>query len=118
MNNPLTVLPAAARRWLYLAYAVLGPVLVWTQAKGWTGDSEYALWIGLGTALGLLAAANTTSPVAVVDVESPSGEVAGEASDLPKGTPTVTSPVDALTLDDAATDEKPTKPAHGWGDGI
>ena len=25
---------------------------------------------------------------------------------------------DGLTLDDSATDDKPTRPQHGWGDGI
>ena len=63
--NPLTAIPDSARRWLYLAYAVLGPVLLWTKAHGWTGQTEIDLWIGLGTALGLTAAANVVSQVTV-----------------------------------------------------
>lgn len=58
MSNPLTAIPERWRVRLYLAWAVLGPVLLWTQAHGWTGDPENALWMGLGTALGLTAAAN------------------------------------------------------------
>ena len=97
--NPLTILPAPARRVAYLVYAALGPILSWTQAKGWTGDAEFNLWVGLGTAFGLVAAANVTSPTAVVDDDSPTGEVAGEASDLPTGTP--------VRVEEA-----------GWGQGI
>ena len=63
--NPLTAIPDSARRWLYLAYAVLGPVLLWTKARGWTGQTEIDLWVGLGTALGLTAASNITSQVTV-----------------------------------------------------
>ena len=63
--NPLTAIPDSARRWLYLAYAVLGPVLLWTKARGWTGQTEIDLWVGLGTALGLTAASNVTSQVTV-----------------------------------------------------
>lgn len=42
----------------YVLYAVAGPVLLYTEDKGWTGKPEYELWIGLGTAFGLTAAAN------------------------------------------------------------
>lgn len=63
--NPLTAIPDSARRWLYLAYAVLGPVLLWTKARGWTGQTEIDLWVGLGTALGLTAASNITPQVTV-----------------------------------------------------
>ena len=63
--NPLTAIPDGARRWLYLAYAVLGPVLLWTKAHGWTGQTEIDLWIGLGSAFGLTAASNITSQVTV-----------------------------------------------------
>ncbi len=63
--NPLTAIPDSARRWLYLGYAVLGPVLLWTKARGWTGQTEVDLWVGLGTALGLTAASNITSQVTV-----------------------------------------------------
>ena len=56
--NPLTKIPATARLVIYVVYALAGPVLVYTASKGWTGDAEYALWVGLGTALGLTAASN------------------------------------------------------------
>lgn len=56
--NPLQNIPTRARVVLYVAYALLGPVLIYTAAKGWTGESEYALYVGIGTALGLTAAAN------------------------------------------------------------
>jgi hypothetical protein len=65
--NPLTAIPEGVRRWLYVVYAVLGPVLLWTKAHGWTGQTEIDLWVGLGTALGLTAAAN----VATVATEPP-----------------------------------------------
>jgi hypothetical protein len=44
--NPLTAIPKNVRRWLYVIYAVLGPVLLWTKAHGWTGQTEIDLWIG------------------------------------------------------------------------
>jgi hypothetical protein len=59
MTNPLAVIPEGARKILYLVYALAGPLLVWSQSKGWTGDAEYSLWIGLGTAVGLVALSNT-----------------------------------------------------------
>ena len=62
--NPLTAIPKNVRRWLYVIYAVAGPVLLWTKAHGWTGQTEIDLWIGLGTALGLTAAANVVPQVA------------------------------------------------------
>lgn len=58
MTNPLQVIPDRVRTTLYLVWALLGPVLIYTAAKGWTGEPEYALWVGLGTALGLTAASN------------------------------------------------------------
>ena len=63
--NPLTAIPKNVRRWLYVIYAVLGPVLLWTKAHGWTGQTEVDLWVGLGTALGLTAAANVVPQVTV-----------------------------------------------------
>lgn len=42
----------------YLVYAVAGPLLIWTQTRGWTGDAEYQLWIGVGSVLGFTAASN------------------------------------------------------------
>lgn len=56
--NPLQSIPAKVRVALYLAYALAGPVLIYTAARGWTGESEYALYVGLGAALGLTAASN------------------------------------------------------------
>jgi hypothetical protein len=41
--NPLTAIPKSVRRWLY-GVAVLGPVLLWTKAHGWTGQTEIDLW--------------------------------------------------------------------------
>ena len=58
--NPLSQLHPKARLGLYLAYACLGPILLWTKAHGWTGQAEVDLWVGLGTALGLTAASNTS----------------------------------------------------------
>ena len=63
--NPLTAIPKSVRRWLYVSYAVAGPGLLWTKAHGWTGQTEIDLWIGLGTALGLTAAANVVPQVTV-----------------------------------------------------
>ena len=63
--NLLTAIPKSVRRWLYVVYAVAGPVLLWTKAHGWTGQTEIDLWVGLGTALGLTAASNITSQVTV-----------------------------------------------------
>ena len=63
--NPLTAIPKNIRRWIYVIYAVLGPVLLWTKAHGWTGQTEIDLWVGLGTALGLTAAANVVPQVTV-----------------------------------------------------
>lgn len=56
--NILERIPANVRLCLYLAYAVAGPILIYTAAKGWTGNDEYTLYVGVGTALGLTAAAN------------------------------------------------------------
>ena len=63
--NLLTAIPKSVRRWLYVIYAVAGPVLLWTKAHGWTGQTEIDLWIGLGSALGLTAAANVVPQVTV-----------------------------------------------------
>ena len=59
--NPLQRIPTGVRLALYLVYAVAGPVLVYTAARGWTGAAEYGLYVGLGTALGLTAAANVST---------------------------------------------------------
>ncbi len=60
MPNPLTLIPRRGRLALYLGYALAGPVLTYTRARGWTGDAELTLWVGLGTALGLVAGSNIT----------------------------------------------------------
>ncbi|MBK9156673.1 MAG: hypothetical protein IPM11_01365 [Micropruina sp.] len=60
MTNPLQAIPAKVRLWLYLVYATLGPVLLYTKAQGWTGTAEIDLWVGLGVALGITAASNIT----------------------------------------------------------
>ena len=62
MTNPLRLVPRVVRIGLYLGYAVAGPVLVYTNAKGWTGDAVYGLYVGVGSALGLTAASNATTP--------------------------------------------------------
>lgn len=62
MINPLQLLPTLWRTILYVGYAVFGPVLIYTASKGWTGEAEYALYVGVGTALGLVAAANVSTP--------------------------------------------------------
>ena len=61
--NVLEKIPAKVRVALYLVYAVAGPVLVYTAARGWTGENEYTLYVGLGTALGLTAAANVRTRI-------------------------------------------------------
>lgn len=60
MRNPLRFIPRRARQVLYVGYAVVGPCLVYTQAKGWTGTAEYTLYVGLGSALAITAASNAT----------------------------------------------------------
>lgn len=44
----------------YVLYAIGAPVLIYTEAKGWTGQDEYRLYLGLGAALGVTAAANVS----------------------------------------------------------
>ena len=56
--NVLERIPARVRLVLYVLYAVAGPVLIYTASRGWTGEAEYALYVGVGSALGLTAAAN------------------------------------------------------------
>lgn len=67
--NPLEKIPAKVRLALYLAYALAGPVLIYTAARGWTGNDEYALYVGIGTALGLTAAANVSRAKVRIAVE-------------------------------------------------
>ena len=91
--NLLTAIPKSVRRWLYVVYAVAGPVLLWTKAHGWTGQTEIDLWVGLGTALGLTAAANVVpqvtvaaEPPAKVAVEPLDPIVSSEGVDFPSDT--------------------------------
>ena len=44
----------------YVLYAVGAPVLIYTESKGWTGQDEYRLYLGLGAAFGITAAANVS----------------------------------------------------------
>ncbi len=78
--NLLTAIPKNVRLWLYVIYAVAGPVLLWTKAHGWTGQTEIDLWVGLGTALGLTAAANVV-PQQVTVVADPPRRVTVEPLD-------------------------------------
>ena len=63
--NPLARIPEPVRLVAYLVYAALGPILLWAKARGWVGQEEVDLWVGLGTALGLTAASNITSQVTI-----------------------------------------------------
>lgn len=87
--NPLAAIPRPLRLGLYLVYAVAGPLLLWTKARGWTGQDEVVLWVGLGTALGLTAAANITPPdpeplpERAIPLDAPPGEV--ERYRMPNG---------------------------------
>ena len=63
--NPLARIPEPVRLVAYLVYAALGPILLWAKARGWVGQEEVDLWVGLGTALGLTAAANVVPQVTV-----------------------------------------------------
>ena len=56
--NPTRKIPPKGRIALYLVYGIAGPVLTYTQAKGWTGSDELNLWVGLGAVFGLTAASN------------------------------------------------------------
>ena len=98
--NPLTAIPEGVRRWLYVVYAVLGPVLLWTKAHGWTGQTEIDLWVGLGTALGLTAAANVVPPVTVA--ADPPTKVTVEPLDPIVSSEGVTYPQSSDTKADAA----------------
>ena len=95
--NPLTAIPESVRRWLYLAYAVLGPVLLWTKACGWTGQTEIDLWVGLGTALGLTAAANVVPQVTVA--ADPPTKVTVESLDPIVSSEGITYPSDTKAAD-------------------
>lgn len=68
--NPLANIPPKVRLALYVLYALAGPVLIYTAAKGWTGQDEFALYAGIGAAFGLTAASNVSTIV-------PTGYVSG-----------------------------------------
>ena len=97
--NLLTAIPKNVRLWLYVIYAVAGPVLLWTKAHGWTGQTEIDLWIGLGTALGLTAAANVVPQVTAAD---PPTKVTVEPLDPIVSSEGVTYPQSSDTKADAA----------------
>lgn len=97
--NPLTAIPESVRRWLYVIYAVAGPVLLWTKAHGWTGQTEIDLWVGLGTALGLTAAANVPQVTVAAD---PPAKVTVEPLDPIVSSEGVTYPDSSDAKSDAA----------------
>ena len=98
--NPLTAIPEGVRLWIYVIYAVLGPVLLWTKAHGWTGQTEIDLWVGLGTALGLTAAANVVPQVTVA--ADPPTKVTPEPLDPIVSSEGVTYPQSSDTKADSA----------------
>lgn len=69
--NPLTALPPNARRAIYVAYATLGIVFGAVQVGYATANADQPTWLlvafgvfgYVGTALGLVAAANVTEPL-------------------------------------------------------
>jgi peptidoglycan hydrolase-like protein with peptidoglycan-binding domain len=98
--NLLTAIPKSVRRWLYVIYAVAGPVLLWTKAHGWTGQTEIDLWIGLGSAFGFTAAANVVSQVTVA--AEPPSKVTVEPLDPIVSSEGVTYPQSSDAKSDAA----------------
>ena len=59
--NPLSRIPENVRLAVYALYAILGPVLIYTASRGWTGEGEYQLYVGIGSALTLTAASNVST---------------------------------------------------------
>jgi len=98
--NLLTAIPKNVRLWLYVLYAIAGPVLLWTKARGWTGQTEVDLWIGLGSALGLTAAANVVPQVTVA--ADPPTKVTVEPLDPIVSSEGITYPQSSDTKADAA----------------
>jgi hypothetical protein len=105
--NPFTLIPANVRRIVYIVYGTVTLALTMIGA-GYASAGQTvptvltaagAALVPLGAALAAVAASNTNASTAVVDDDSPTGEVAGEASDIPTGTP--------VTVEKA-----------GWGQGI
>ena len=68
--NPLTALPTKVRKWIYVFYATLGIAFGATQVGYATAHADQPTWLlvafgvfgYLGTALGLVAAANAAAP--------------------------------------------------------
>ena len=57
--NPFQHIPEKVRFALYTLYALGAPVLIYLNALGITGEDEFTLYLGVGTALGITAASNT-----------------------------------------------------------
>ena len=121
--NPFQAIPAAVRKWLYLAYGLAGVVLgsisayalaVDVPAPSWVKGANAVLLI-VGTALGFTAAANTVPVVAATSEKSPTGEAAGADSTLATGTPTVTLPADPSKWGDSAS---PDDAPEGYSQGV
>jgi len=105
MSNPFTQIPASARKWLYLAYGVVGLVLGALQVAdvenvaGLSTDKALQVLAYVGLALGFTAASNISTirddeVQSYTDKGTPTGVVAGPAAELPTGTP-VQPPKDA-----------------------
>lgn len=60
-QSTLEAIPKPVRQGLYIVYAVGGPVLIYLQSRGLVGESELALWAGVGSVLGLTALGNTNA---------------------------------------------------------
>lgn len=52
-------LPPKVRQALYIAVTIGSPVIGYLAVKSLIGEAEVALWAGLTTAVGILAAFNT-----------------------------------------------------------
>ena len=60
-QSTLEAIPKPVRQALYIVYALGGPVLIYLQSRGIVGESELALWAGVGSVLGLTALGNTNA---------------------------------------------------------
>ena len=98
MSNPFTQIPASVRKWLYLAYGVVGLVLGALQVAdvenvaGLSTDKALQVLAYVGLALGFTAASNiSTIPDEKVqsytEKGTTTGVVAGPAAELPTGEP-------------------------------
>lgn len=56
--NPLSLIPEKVRLALYVLYGIGAAILLYTENKGWTGQAEKDLWLGLGAVFGVAAASN------------------------------------------------------------